>query len=109
MPIMIRGIPGVVGEFSGASRLPGQNFIIRKSSIVASTGAFLLCGAIGQVRASIVSWVDNTYGQSPSITPAGTVGATAVAAAYWHDLAITPQAGIVAWGLDDYGQVDVPA
>ncbi|GEM_PF-1791979 len=114
---MIRGIPGVVGEFSGDSRLPGQNFIIRKSSIVASRGAllfqaalaFLLCGAIGQVRASIVSWGDNTYGQSPSITPAGTVGATAVAAGYWHDLAITPQAGIVAWGLDDYGQVDVPA
>lgn len=57
-------------------------------------------------------WGMNTYGQTsgsattnPVLAPSGTVDATAVAAGWYHSLAVTPGGGVRAWGWNHFGQL----
>ena len=68
-----------------------------------------LCSA--QVSlATFASWGDNTYGQTVTNYSSGTnvLGAKTLAAGYWHNLAVTASGNVLAWGLNDYGQTNVP-
>lgn len=53
----------------------------------------------------VESWGDSTYGP----VPAGLSGVVAIAAGYNHNLALKNDGTVVAWGNNNYGQLDVPA
>jgi hypothetical protein len=77
--------------------------------LLVMVGLGIAVSATTRSSATVVAWGDNTYGQSSSSQPKGVVGAKAVAAGYWHNLAVTAAGNVVAWGLDDSGQTNVPA
>jgi hypothetical protein len=56
-----------------------------------------------------VGWGDNYYGESSA--PAGLAGknVTAIAAGYFHSLALTSDGQVTTWGGDDQGESNVPA
>jgi hypothetical protein len=66
------------------------------------------CLAALPLRASVVGWGTNEYGQL-TIPTNVLVAAKAVAAGGWHGLAVTISNSVVAWGVNDYGQTNVPA
>ena len=55
----------------------------------------------------VVAWGDNTFGQTT--VPAGLSGVTAIAAGWYHSLALRANGTVVAWGYNYDGQADVPA
>ena len=52
-------------------------------------------------------WGLNDWGQAS--VPAGLDGVTAIAAAWYHGVALKSDGTVAAWGRDDNGQTDVPA
>lgn len=60
------------------------------------------CDAAGLVAA----WGDNTYGQCQ--IPNGLKNVKAVAAGYYHSIALKSDGTVVAWGDNTYGQSSVP-
>jgi hypothetical protein len=59
--------------------------------------------------AAVVAWGDNLYGQAPPSAPPGLGAARAVAAGYWHNLAIKSDGSATAWGLSAFGQTNIPS
>ena len=55
----------------------------------------------------VVTWGDNTYGQSRA--PGNILGVKAVAGGNGHSLALRSDGTVVAWGRNDYGQTNVPS
>jgi alpha-tubulin suppressor-like RCC1 family protein len=55
----------------------------------------------------VIAWGDNDEGEIT--VPAGLSGVTAVAAGWYHSLALTAAGQVVAWGSDAHGLTDVPA
>src|SRR6266567_2071627 len=55
---------------------------------------------------SVVAWGDNDEGETD--VPAGLTDVTAVAAGWYHSLAVTAQGRVVAWGSGAYGITQAP-
>ena len=56
---------------------------------------------------TVVVWGDNTYGQTN--VPAGLSNVVAIAAGFYHCLALRNDGTVTAWGNNTYGQTNVPA
>ena len=56
---------------------------------------------------TVVVWGDTSHNQTS--VPAGLSDVTAMAAGYWHSLALKSDGTVVAWGSNFYGQTSVPA
>ena len=56
---------------------------------------------------TVVAWGENKYGQT--IIPAGLSGVVAIAAGWYHTVALEQDGTVVAWGENDKGQTTVPA
>jgi VCBS repeat-containing protein len=55
----------------------------------------------------VITWGDNTYGQSR--VPGNILGVKAVAGGFGHSLALRSDGTVVTWGRNDYGQTNVPS
>jgi alpha-tubulin suppressor-like RCC1 family protein len=55
---------------------------------------------------SVVAWGDNTYGQCN--VPGGLTNAIAIAAGFYHTLALKMDGTVVGWGQNDFGQTNPP-
>jgi len=73
-------------------------------ALLVSHQAATLCYGAGSVGA----WGDDNAGQVSQISAAALSGASAVAGGGNHSLALLTNGTVVAWGLDNYGQTDVP-
>src|SRR6185369_11957218 len=75
----------------------------------ALTGLFGLLFMAGQLPAQtrVVIWGDDSLGQTN--IPAGLSGIKAIAAGYYHCLALRSNGTVVAWGDNSAGQTNVPA
>jgi uncharacterized repeat protein (TIGR03803 family) len=61
-----------------------------------------------RLAGTVVAWGQNDYGQTT--VPAGLSGVvTAIAAGYYHTVALKTNGTVVAWGYNYYGQTTVPA
>jgi len=91
---------------SGQCDVPAGEFIAiaagNENSFALKTDPSAPPGAGG----SLVAWGYNWYGQCD--VPAGS-DYIAIAAGYWHSLALKADGSLAAWGYNGYGQCDVPA
>ena len=55
----------------------------------------------------VVGWGQNNNGQA--VAPAGLTSVVAIAAGFYHSLALLPDGTVMAWGRNDKGQTNVPA
>jgi uncharacterized delta-60 repeat protein len=69
-------------------------------------GAVTSTGAVLDAR-SFAAWGDNYYGQTN--VPAGLTNVVAIAAGYYHNLALRADGTVVAWGDNDSGQTNATA
>lgn len=67
--------------------------------------------AAQNLPAVVASYGDNLYGQAPpgGGSPVGSLAARAMCAGYWHNVIVKSGGDIGAWGLNSYGQTNVPA
>ena len=79
-----------------------------------SVVVFNAAGATNSAPASInvppiavVGWGENASGQTNALNRLSNV--VAIAAGYWHNLALTSGGGVVAWGSDTYGKASIPS
>ena len=56
---------------------------------------------------TVVAWGDNDAGQTT--VPAGLSGVVAIAAGWYHTVALKQDGTVVAWGDNENGQTKVPA
>ena len=56
---------------------------------------------------TVAAWGNNDSGQTT--VPAGLSNVVAIAAGYYHSLALKTDGTVVAWGYNGYGQTNVPA
>ncbi len=61
----------------------------------------------GAATGTVVAWGDNQFGQLNM--PAGLTNVVAVAAGYYHSLALKQDGTVIGWGYDAYGETDVPS
>jgi hypothetical protein len=59
--------------------------------------------------AGIVTWGDPSATDTRSNVPDGLTSVRAVAAGWFHDLALKPDGTVVAWGDNSHGQLNVPS
>jgi alpha-tubulin suppressor-like RCC1 family protein len=62
---------------------------------------------VSTASATVFGWGDGTFNQTS--IPEDFIGARAVAAGYWHSIAIDRAGAVVAWGLNEDGQAAVPS
>jgi len=55
----------------------------------------------------VAAWSGSEFGQTT--VPAGLSNVVAIAAGYYHSLALRVDGRVVAWGKNDSGQVTIPA
>jgi len=56
---------------------------------------------------TVVTWGDDWYGET--VVPAGLTDVTAIAAGFYHNLALKSDGTVMAWGDDSMGEASVPA
>jgi hypothetical protein len=107
------GNPGVAGD-SGTIRIgtPGTHHATYLSGAVKAErfegDGSALTGVPGTLDRSenIVGWGDGRYGQNQA--PPNLNHATAIAAGFWHCLALKPDSTVVVWGGGEFGALDMP-
>ena len=86
-------------------RSPKKQFLTLIVILCAWPGAST---AQAQSPDAVEAWGYNGYGQT--IVPvAAQSGVTAIAAGYYHTVALKNDGTVVAWGANEYGQTTVPA
>ncbi|PWU16780.1 MAG: hypothetical protein C5B50_12815 [Verrucomicrobia bacterium] len=76
------------------------------SVVVTNFGGFAISSNAVLGVLTITSWGDNSWGQTNP--PGSALNVIAVAAGAWHNLALSADGAISAWGNDVNGQCDVP-
>ena len=59
------------------------------------------------VTGTVMAWGQSSEGQTN--VPVGLRGITAIAAGFWHTVALKSDGTVVAWSANEYGQANVPA
>src|SRR5262252_2220100 len=75
--------------------------VIHRMFGVALLAATLVAGGVANAAVTpgnVVAWGDNSYGQTN--VPAGLSGVTAIAASYYHGMALKSDGTVAAWGFN---------
>ncbi|MBL9135075.1 MAG: hypothetical protein JNK85_04370 [Verrucomicrobiales bacterium] len=107
------GNPGVAGD-TGTIRIgtPGTHHATYLAGAVKAErfegDGSALTGVPGTLRSTenVVGWGDGRYGQNQG--PPNLNHATAIAAGFWHCLALKPDSSVVVWGGGEFGALDMP-
>ncbi|MGA2866903.1 MAG: immunoglobulin domain-containing protein [Verrucomicrobiota bacterium] len=93
-------VPVVLRRQAGGARWRGLGLAL----LLSHQAVRLACGA-----GTAAAWGDDNAGQVSQIPQGALSGVTAVAGGGSHSLALRSDGTVVAWGWDDYNQIDVPA
>jgi alpha-tubulin suppressor-like RCC1 family protein len=93
---------GFSSQLSFDSETSGTIFLRQSVGGGYQTGTFMLVSP-----GTVVAWGNNTYGQT-SVPVAAQSGVTAIAAGYFHTVALKAGGILLSWGRNDYGQTNVP-
>jgi trimeric autotransporter adhesin len=101
--LTLNGLSRVTNECHAPFVAPGAFVSGRPRAIAAGSFYSVALKADG----TVVSWGDNSYGQT--IIPTSATNAVAIAAGGGHSLALKAEGEIVSWGNNSSGQINIPA
>jgi len=93
---------GFSSQLSFDSETSGTAFLRQSSGGGYQTGIFTIASS-----GTVIAWGNNLHGET-IIPAAAQSGVTAIAAGYYHSLALK-NGSVLAWGTNEYGQTAVPA
>ena len=80
--------------------------VLAAGALGLSSGLVVAGPATATAGSEVVAWGDD--GSGATDVPPGLTGVAAVAAGERHSLALRSDGSVVAWGADNWGQIDVP-
>ncbi|CAN5698092.1 hypothetical protein BH11ARM2_BH11ARM2_06230 [soil metagenome] len=93
-----------VGPYNMGSMVPRSSLFSRLAPVLALAA---LLAALAPAQ-KVVAWGNNRYGQT-TVPSSALSGVVAVAAGYYHSLALKSDGSVVAWGYNGDGETTVPS